>query len=61
MYVFWHNLHQTISGQPVTDTYDDKRNWKDRRSKIQRIRLADTGHCFELTNKFDNKQCGEFE
>ena len=29
MYVFWDNLHQTISGQPVTDTFN--RNWMDRK------------------------------
>ena len=58
----------TISTKPSVDNQsqthmtirESGRTEKDR-SKIQRIRLVDTGHCFGLTNKFDNKQCDEFD
>ena len=58
----------TISTKPSVDNHSQThmtirkigRTEKDR-SKIQRIRLVDTGHCFELTNKFVNKQCDEFD
>ena len=58
----------TISTKPSVDNQSQThitkrkigRTEKDR-SKIQRISLVDTGHCFELTNKFDNKKCDEFD
>ena len=54
----------TISTKPSVDnqsqTHIREIGWTEKnRSKIQRIRLVDTSHCFELTNRFNNKRCDE--